>query len=133
MSICLTSLRYSSKYHVWKNGWSYVKYYPYIFQSRWKVPCLLICNWFRGFWGALCDKFTSQNWMANWWKAVFIFENCWCGELLIYCLFLTNSTGWLKLANCVLVQPLFYFVHACKYKHSSLKRESLLCYGHLCF
>ncbi len=52
----------------------------FFFQPRWKVPCVFKCKKFCGFWGPFCNRFTSQNWLANWCKAMVICQNCWCGE-----------------------------------------------------
>ena len=67
------------------------------FQPRWKVPCVFICKKFCGLWSTFCNRFTSQNWLANQWKSFLIGKNCWCGESLIcfYCFCLLN-VYWFK-------------------------------------
>ena len=54
----------------------------FYFQPRWKVPCVFKCKKFCGFWGPFCNRFTSQNWLVSWCKAVDICQNCWCGECI---------------------------------------------------
>lgn len=70
------------------------------FQPRWKIPGVSIFKNICGFWGTLFNEFTSQNWVAIRWKAVFIFEHFWCGKSsLFFYWFVTGCAGWLRLAK----------------------------------
>ena len=63
-------------------------------QPRWKISCVFICKKCCGlFWSAQCYKFTSQNWFANWWKIVPIFQNLRHCKLFIYGQFSFNVFG----------------------------------------